>query len=103
MFLKIYYVISLLAFISFYLVIHRCINITKSKFANNIETLKNFISDISKFESNIDAVRGRYVIDAKSIMGMFSIDLSQSVDILIYSDNERELKKFEEVMKKYEV
>ena len=70
---------------------------------NNIETLKNFISDISKFESNIDAVRGRYVIDAKSIMGMFSIDLSQSVDILIYSDNERELKKFEEVMKKYEV
>lgn len=70
---------------------------------NNIETLKNFISDISKFESNIDAVRGRYVIDAKSIMGMFSIDLSQSVDILIYSDNERELEKFEEVMKKYEV
>lgn len=70
---------------------------------NNIEILKNFISDISKFESNIDAVRGRYVIDAKSIMGMFSIDLSQSVDILIYSDNERELEKFEEVMKKYEV
>lgn len=78
----------------------------KNKFAvklNNIETLKNFISDISKFESNIDAIRGRYVIDAKSIMGMFSIDLSQSVDILIYSDNERELEKFKEIMKKYEV
>ena len=70
---------------------------------NNIETLKNFISDISKFESNIDAVRGRYVIDAKSIMGMFSIDLSQPVDILIYSDNEKELEMFEEIMKKYEV
>lgn len=78
----------------------------KNKFVvklNNIETLKNFISDISKFESNIDAIRGRYVIDAKSIMGMFSIDLSQPVDILIYSDNERELEKFEEIMKKYEV
>lgn len=78
----------------------------KNKFSvklNNIETLKNFISDVSKFESNIDAIRGRYVIDAKSIMGMFSIDLSKPVDILIYSDNERELEKFEEIMKKYEV
>ena len=43
MFLKFYYVISLLTFISFYLVIHRCINITKSKFANNIEILEQFM------------------------------------------------------------
>ena len=43
MFLKFYYVISLLTFISFYLVIHRSINITKSKFANNIEILEKFM------------------------------------------------------------
>ena len=41
--------------------------------------------------NDFDLVSGRYVIDAKSIMGIFSLDLTQPVDMLIHSDNADEL------------
>ncbi len=39
---------------------------------NSIDKVKSFVNDITKFESDFDLVSGRYVIDAKSIMGIFS-------------------------------
>ena len=44
---------------------------------NSIDKVKSFVNDITKFESDFDLVSGRYVIDAKSIMGIFSLDLSK--------------------------
>jgi len=55
------------------------------------------------FEADIDVKSGRYVIDAKSIMGLFSLDLSKPIEIIIHSDSDSELERFAEVMKNYEV
>ena len=57
---------------------------------NSIDKVKSFVSDITKFNSDFDLVSGRYVIDAKSIMGIFSLDLSKPINLSIHSDNEIE-------------
>lgn len=54
---------------------------------NSIDKVKSFVNDISKFESDFDLVSGRYVIDAKSIMGIFSLDLSKPIDLKIHADD----------------
>lgn len=55
---------------------------------NSIDKVKAFVNDITKFDSDFDLVSGRYVIDAKSIMGIFSLDLSKPIDLNIHADNE---------------
>ena len=42
---------------------------------NSIDKVKSFVNDISGFNAEFDLVSGRYVIDAKSIMGIFSLVL----------------------------
>ena len=54
---------------------------------NSIDKVKSFVNDISKFEYDFDLVSGRYVIDAKSIMGIFSLDLSKPITLNIHADN----------------
>ena len=54
---------------------------------NSIDKVKSFVNDISKFDSDFDLVSGRYVIDAKSIMGIFSLDLSKPITLNIHADN----------------
>ena len=53
---------------------------------NSIDKVKRFVSTISKFDNDFDLVSGRYVIDAKSIMGIFSLDLSKPIDLTIHAD-----------------
>ena len=48
---------------------------------NSIDKVKSFVNDL---------VSGRYVIDAKSIMGIFSLDLSKPIDLNIHADGELE-------------
>jgi phosphotransferase system HPr-like phosphotransfer protein len=48
---------------------------------NSIDKVKAFVNDITKFDYDFDLVSGRYVIDAKSIMGIFSLDLSKPLTI----------------------
>lgn len=55
---------------------------------NSIDKVKSFVNDITKFSSDFDLVSGRYVIDAKSIMGIFSLDLSKPIDLNIHADAE---------------
>ena len=54
---------------------------------NSIEKVKSFVNNISKFDNDFDLVSGRYVIDAKSIMGIFSLDLSKSIDLNIHAED----------------
>ena len=42
---------------------------------NSIDKVKAFVNDISKYDFDFDLVSGRYVIDAKSIMGIFSLNV----------------------------
>lgn len=57
---------------------------------NSIEKVKSFVNDISGFNAEFDLVSGRYVIDAKSIMGIFSLDISKPIDLNIHTDDESE-------------
>ena len=53
---------------------------------NSIDKVKAFVNEITKFDYDFDLVSGRYVIDAKSIMGIFSLDLSKPIDLNIHAD-----------------
>ena len=68
---------------------------------NDFIRIKNFSSEVVKFESDIDLIKGRYIIDAKSTIGIFTLDLSSPVDVIIHSDNEDEIKRFNEVMEAF--
>ena len=57
---------------------------------NSIDKVKSFVNEITKYDNDFDLVSGRYVIDAKSIMGIFSLDLSKPIDLNIHADAERE-------------
>lgn len=53
---------------------------------NSIDKVKAFVNDVTKFDTDFDLVSGRYVIDAKSIMGIFSLDLSKTIDLNIHGE-----------------
>ena len=57
---------------------------------NSIDKVKSFVNTLSKFDTDFDLVSGRYVIDAKSIMGIFSLDLSKPIDLNIHAENDAE-------------
>lgn len=54
---------------------------------NSIDKVKAFVNEINNYENDFDLVSGRYVIDAKSIMGIFSLDLSKPIELNIHSEN----------------
>jgi phosphotransferase system HPr-like phosphotransfer protein len=55
---------------------------------NSIDKVKSFVNDISGFNAEFDLVSGRYVIDAKSIMGIFSLDISKPIDLNIHAEGD---------------
>lgn len=54
---------------------------------NSIDKVKIFVNLIAKYDSDFDLISGRYVIDAKSIMGIFSLDLSKPIELTIHDDS----------------
>lgn len=55
---------------------------------NTIEKVKKFAEIANKFQFDIDLVSGRYTVDAKSVLGIFSLNLIESLDCIIYTNNE---------------
>ena len=53
---------------------------------NSIDKVKSFVNVLTKYDYDFDLVSGRYVIDAKSIMGIFSLDLSKPIDLNIHAE-----------------
>lgn len=68
---------------------------------NNIEDIKRFIKVVEKFMSDIDIVTDRVVLDAKSIMALYSLDLSQDVYVRIISNDINENRKFDAAMEEF--
>ena len=60
---------------------------------NSIDKVKSFVNTLAKFDCDFDLVSGRYVIDAKSIMGIFSLDLSKPIDLEAHVDSCEEFEK----------
>ena len=55
---------------------------------NSIDKVKSFVNDLVRFSDvDFDLVSGRYVIDAKSIMGIFSLDLSKPINLNIHGND----------------
>ena len=54
---------------------------------SSINDVKNFVNIVSRYDFDVDLTSGRYVVDAKSIMGIFSLDLSQPIKADIHSDD----------------
>ena len=60
---------------------------------NSIDKVKAFVNDISKYDFDFDLVSGRYVIDAKSIMGIFSLDLSKPINLNVHAEGNKDVYK----------
>lgn len=52
-----------------------------------INDVKNFVNIVTKYDFDVDLISGKYVVDAKSIMGIFSLDLSMPIDVQVHSDD----------------
>lgn len=55
---------------------------------DSVNKVKEFVEITWKFPEDLDLAHGKYVIDAKSLMGIFSLDLSKPLDLTINSDDE---------------
>lgn len=64
---------------------------------SSINDVRDFVDIVRKYDMEIDLSSGRYVVDAKSIMGIFSLDLLKPITLTAYSDNTDKL--FEELDK----
>ena len=54
---------------------------------NSINHVKTFVNTVNKYDFDVDLTSGRYVVDAKSIMGIFSLDLSKPIKVEVYSED----------------
>lgn len=64
---------------------------------SSINDVKNFVNTVSRYDCDVDLVSGRYIVDAKSIMGIFSLDLTKPITVQIQdgSDSEKLLTEIE--------
>lgn len=57
----------------------------------SINDVKDFVNIVNNYDFDIDLSSGRYVVDAKSIMGIFSLDLSKAIKVELHSGNTKEI------------
>ena len=70
-------------------------------YLNTIDRVENFVNKIIAIDSDVDLVSGRYILDAKSIMAIFSICLTEKLKLIIRSDDEDEIKLFNEITEEF--
>lgn len=68
---------------------------------NSIDKVKSFVNTIIQFPYDFDLISGRYVIDGKSIMGIFSLDLSKPIDLTIHAGEDEDIENVLAALKPY--
>ena len=58
-----------------------------------VENVNNFVNIVTRYPFEMDLRAGRHVVDAKSILGIFSLDLTRPITLEVYSDECDELLK----------
>ena len=58
---------------------------------SSINDVKDFVNIVAKYDFDVDLTSGRYVVDAKSIMGIFSLDLMSAITLTAHTDNSDKL------------
>lgn len=56
-----------------------------------VSQVRDFVNLTVKYSFDIDLVSGRYTVDAKSLLGIYSLDLSTPLKVVIYSDDTAQL------------
>ena len=65
---------------------------------NTIDKVKNFSAKVEKFDFEVDLTSGRYTINAKSIMGIFSLDLNKEINLTAHLDDKLDIETRERFM-----
>lgn len=68
---------------------------------SSIQDVRTFVDTVTKYTIDIDLSSGRYVVDAKSIMGIFSLDLLSPIKLSAQTDKEEEIKKLMDDIKAF--
>ena len=65
------------------------------------ENVKSFVNIVNRYPYDVDLRAGRHVVDAKSILGIFSLDLSKPIDLNIHANTESEVESILTVLAPY--
>ena len=68
---------------------------------SSIQDVREFVDTVSKFNTEIDLSSGRYVVDAKSIMGIFSLDLMHPITLSAHTDDVAEEQEIVAALQKF--
>ena len=53
---------------------------------STISDVRDFVNIVAAYDGEVDLISGRYVVDGKSIMGIFSLDLANEIDMTVHCD-----------------
>ena len=58
---------------------------------DSVDKVKDFVREVSKFETDIDLVSSRFIVDAKSLMGILRLDLTKPIEVRILNKQDERL------------
>ena len=70
---------------------------------DTIEKVKKFVGIVDTFENDIDLIEKRYIVDAKSVMGIFSLDLTNPLEVIIRNASMNDAARLQELMEEFRV
>lgn len=65
--------------------------VRKTLMLETVDKVKSFVNIVTPCPYEIDLCSGRFVVNAKSMLGIFSLDMGKPVQVVIHSDDCREL------------
>jgi phosphotransferase system HPr-like phosphotransfer protein len=74
--------------------------ITEKLLLNNIDGVNRFVHKMTEKDFDVDLVSGKYLVNAKSMMGVLSLDLTQPVTVNAYTDDDAFLEEIKEYIVK---
>lgn len=60
---------------------------------SSVEEIHKFVKKCSKLDCEVDLASDRYTVDAKSILGVFSVDLTNRLEVLLHTEDEKEVQR----------
>lgn len=54
---------------------------------SSVDDIRDFVDRCCELDCEIDLAAGRYIVDAKSLLGVFSVDLTRNLELSVYSDD----------------
>ena len=70
---------------------------------DTIEKVKKFVGIVDTFENDIDLIEKRYIVNAKSVMGIFSLDLTNPLEVIIRNASMNDATRLQELMEEFRV